>query len=547
MAGRQFKLDVLITAIDRITAPMQRINSRISQITARTQPLANSLTSLREAAGVPRLVKGFRGVGDAVNDVGRAVDRTALRIGVLAGAGAGLVYLFKREFIDTADTFERLELSLEAIEGGAVQAKQSMAFIKDLTVKTPFEMEEIAKSFRIMRGFGLDPKDGSLQAIIDQTAKLGLTGEDLSGVALQLGQAFSKGRLQAQDANILVERGVPVWGLLERAVARVGKGHKVTIAQLRKASEEGRLGTKEIRLLIEQMGLESQGASARMMSSWSGMISNLKDQWTFFKRSVMDSGPMELLKGKVTAILARIEAMAKSGELQRLAEQVGGRLVTMLERGWRVLNEDLIPAAQDLWRWANTIADAFGGWGNLLKVGIAAYIGGPLVAAVGNLLFAVASLNMALAGTPAGWLLLGAGALALAGLFVAGKSLKFPKAADPTHAPQRFDGTRALTLQDAAQFANTRNAATGFFGGGSFGLQAPTLAAPVTPPAPGGLRLSAGDAAAVRAAMQAQRDARIIVDVNGPPGTRARIAPGSASNVDLGTRIKTGLTMQEAW
>src|SRR5690606_1289720 len=143
--------------------------------------------------------------------------------------------------VDVADRFERLQMSLEAIEGSAEKAGRSMDFIKELTVQTPFELEEIAKAFRIMRGFGMDPMNGSLRAMIDQVAKLGLTGEDLTGVALQLGQAFSKGKLQAEDANILVERGVPVWGLLERAAARLNKDTKVSVAQLRKMSEQGKL------------------------------------------------------------------------------------------------------------------------------------------------------------------------------------------------------------------------------------------------------------------------------------------------------------------
>lgn len=431
MAGRAFPLTITITAIDRLTGPLNRISARLQAVTAPFRPLANSLASLNQASGLSRIAGNFQGVASTVNDVGRAVDRTALRVGVLGFLGVRAATLFKTEFIDTADAANRMRISFDAVEGSAEKGAAAMAFIRKMTVETPFERMDIARAFRTMRGQGLDPMGGALKAIVEQTAKLGGTGDDMVGMAAQLGQAWGKTRLMAQDANILVERGVPVWGLLERAIARVQKRtikDGELIPGLRKASEQGLLGRKHITLLFEQMTIESKGASEKTMKTWSGMISNLSDHWTFFKEDVMGlddtgllrpGGLMDRLNQRLGSMLTRLGAMSRSGELQRWAQRVGDTFMrgfTWLENnGPRILGQ-VVNNVQAIWNVADKVATAFGGWGNLVTAGVAAYIAGPLIGAVANLAIAITALNAGLIGTPAGWLLLGgAAAVGVAG------------------------------------------------------------------------------------------------------------------------------------
>lgn len=423
-AGKSYPLSLVIKAVDQITAPLNRISARISAVTRPIQQVSNSVRSMSEAAGVPRLAESFRGVARAADDVGRAVDRTALRIIGIGYAGKQAASLFNREFVATADLFERLDIQLEGLFGGdRRRSGGAMDFLKRITVETPFEMPDLAKSFRTMLGFGLDPMTGALQAIVDQTAKIGGTGEDLTGIAMQLGQAWSKGRLQAQDANILVERGVPVWAMLSRAVERVNRGQKVSIGQLRKMSEDGQLGTKAISLLIQQMGIEGAGASKRMMKTWTGMISNLADQWTFFKVRVMRSGPFEALKGRVQSILDAIDRMTKSGELDRWADRIGTKFLQLFnwleQRGpaaWRFMTTTVPAALTTITDKLSFMADLMGGWDNLAFFALAGYIGGPLVSSVIGLTVATINLGIAMGLTPVGWLIGGLVLLGIAGI-----------------------------------------------------------------------------------------------------------------------------------
>lgn len=644
--GRKYPLDVVITAVDRLTGPLTRINSTINRVTAPTRRLSNAVSSLSQTAGLANVTAGLQGVYQAAGNVSSAISTATgrvLRLGVVAG---GLGYLFKRQFIDTASTFENLEVSLEGIEGSAAAAKRSMAFIKDLTVKTPFEMKDIAGTFRLLRAQGLDPMDGTLQSIVDQVAKVGGTGDKLTGIAMQLGQAWSKGRLGAQDMNILAENGIAVWATLARGVARVEHGVEsvsekqleAMVAKLRKMSEEGELGLDKIRILIQQMGRESEGASKRMMGTFSGLLSNLKDKWTFFRQDVMKTGAFERIKDILRQWNERIDRMAANGALQRWAERVGAKLESgfrwLEANGPRILTETT-EFLGNLWKKADAIATTLGGWGNVVKFGIAAYIAGPLLSSVASLTLAVIALNGALAATPAGWLLLGGAALVGGGAFLltqmkpvgprepepqrlvdrlqflppdVGKgdsARRDPRLApDAPHRLLSLSDDETAQVQAAISAANTtakalrerplpvtsktapiapgrnRHASFPQFSGGSGGLRdfgrsttvqlhgeeevltrrgANSVAALVARVLAPWREVSAMRLSARPAALPMRRNPTVVTErqvqnahvkvefANAPPGTRARVQPGSTADVDLSTRVLMGPTTAGAW
>lgn len=398
MASKKFPLSVVIQAVDQITAPMRKINRAITDTFKPVRMLGQSLNRLGQESGITRIV---RGLGDARNHLSSANAHAAEfrnRMLMIGGAVGGVAYLFQSQFIRTADTFERLRLSLNAIEGSAEAGGKSMAFIMDKAMQTPYSTEEIAKTFRIMRGFGLDPTNGSLQSIVDQVAKLGGQGDDLTGIALQLGQAWSKARLQAQDANIMIERGVPVWGLLQRGAARLGKD--IPIAKLREMSEKGQLGQKAIQILIDQMALESKGAADSMMKTWSGMISNIGDWWERFKLMVMASGPFEWLKGRIQALLDTVNRMAADGSLQKLAEDVGGRMVEAFKQLY-AFGKDAVDVLRTMYAPVKALRDIFGSWKPLLYA-IGIYLGAPLVMAIYGVAAAIGTLTIAMLSNPIG-------------------------------------------------------------------------------------------------------------------------------------------------
>jgi len=310
---------------------------------------------------------------------------------VLAGAASAIA--FERTFIKTAAEFERYQIMLNKLQGGPEGGAQAMSWIKQFTQETPYAVNEVTNSFVRLKAFGLDPMDGTMQAIADQAAMMGGTAETLDGIALALGQAWTKGKLQGEEALQLLERGVPVWDYLQKASKELGKNNGLgyTTQQLQDMASKGQLTRKAIKDLIDQMALASKGAAKTQMESWNGMISNMGDSWTMFKTDVMDSGAFTVLKQELGSLLKQLDEMKKTGEYDELVEKIGGNLVDSFKaaaeaiRDAKDLGAELIPVLKAVGETANGIADMVGGYENLAKILGSIYLlnkGGRLLAPV---------------------------------------------------------------------------------------------------------------------------------------------------------------------
>lgn len=245
----------------------------------------------------------------------------------LAGVAAGVVggFQFKQlvgEMINVGAQFETLGAQLETLYGNSRDAQAGLDWIKDFTKDTPFELAQVTEGFIKLKAMGMDPMDGTFQAIADQAAALGASGETLQGIVLALGQAWTKQKLQGEEAMQLLERGVPVWDLLAKATGK-------TTAELMKMSEQGKLGRDVIRQLVDEMGRMNAGAAERAMQTFNGQISNLRDNWAGFLATIADSGALDYLKDQIASVNAAIAEMSETGELKAWATDVSNALVTI--------------------------------------------------------------------------------------------------------------------------------------------------------------------------------------------------------------------------
>ncbi|WP_419835310.1 tape measure protein [Endozoicomonas atrinae] len=269
---------------------------------------------------------GLKNITKDAQQASSGISRLTRRFAGLIAAGAGL-YTIKRgieSILTTGDKFERLRVQLEAIMGSMAEGERALAWIKDFTRNTPFQLEDVSEAFVRLKAFGLDPMDGSMQAIVDQASKLGGGMERLNGITLAVGQAWAKQKLQGEEILQLVERGVPVWELLEKATGK-------NVQELQKLSSAGKLGRDTIALLIAEIDKSAEGAAAKNMSLLSGYVSNLKDSWQQFLAEIADSGALEYTKNLLGAIALKIEAMNQDGRLQALAKKISDAFIAMGE------------------------------------------------------------------------------------------------------------------------------------------------------------------------------------------------------------------------
>lgn len=310
---------------------LHKLRSELKRSGIDTKKLTQHERRLREEAGrlnrqLGKQEKHFRRLRKSSS----GFRRTALAggkvlgiIGAVTTATAAIAGVGLSPLIRTAAKFEKFQVQLTAIEGTSAKAKKSLDWVSEFAKKTPFELDGVISAFVKLRAFGMDPMNGTLQAIADQTAKLGGGQQELNGIILALGQAWSKQKLQGEEALQLIERSVPVWDLLAKATGK-------NTAELQEMSRKGQLGRKAISLLMEEMGKASAGSALAQMKTFNGMIANLADQWMRVKLAIMDAGLFSFLKEKLSQLSGWLEKLNKSGELKTMTSSIGSKLTVAL-------------------------------------------------------------------------------------------------------------------------------------------------------------------------------------------------------------------------
>lgn len=336
-------VSLILRLVDKATAPWRATMDRMDRAT-RGAFSRNAAVMNRGA----RLMAS--GLGDVARGAGRAGMAVAAYHGVMAGIGAA--------FIRPAAEMERFKVQLTNLEGSSAAAERAMAWIQDFATRTPLELNDTIAAYAKLKAFGLDPTQGSLQALVDTMAASGGGAEQLDGLVLALGQSWTKGKLQGEEALQMLERGVPVWDLLAEKLGR-------TSAEVQEMATKGKLGRAEITQLIDALAARNLGASDKMSKTWDGIISNLIDHWSRWQVMVMDAGVFKYMKDGLQQLLDLLNAAAADGRLQRWAEQTAAAVIKALEGVW-----SLGVAAVEMWTqlypWLEAAANWLGGWKELI-------------------------------------------------------------------------------------------------------------------------------------------------------------------------------------
>ena len=242
----------------------------------------------------------------------------------LAGKGLDLIKSGIQKVIGLGDDAEKSKIQLEGLMGSVAGGEQATAWIEEFADKTGQRINTVIDSFADLKAYGLDPMDGSMQAILDKNAQLGGNAETLKGIALGVGQMWAKEKIVQEEVNQLRERGVQVFDLLSKAMNK-------NVGELQDMAAAGKLGRDEIRLLIDEMGKSADGQAARALDTLSGKWNVLLNQFQKFGESVASHGAMDVVKEKLQGVLDKIIELKDDGSLANLAEALSDVFVQGLE------------------------------------------------------------------------------------------------------------------------------------------------------------------------------------------------------------------------
>ncbi len=302
----------------------KRLTTEISGLSSRVEHLKGRLKD--NSAEAKKNSAALKTVADDAKKTSFSIRSLTTNIAGLLGATAifrGLRSGFE-SIIGYGSKFETLQIQLNSVMGSIEAGEKATAWIKDFTKNTPYQLDGVSNAFVKLKAFGLDPMDGTMQAIADQAAALGGGQEKLEGIVLAVGQAWAKQKLQGEEILQLVERGVPVWDMLAKVT---GKNTK----ELQKLSEKGELGRDVIAGLVKEMGKMTDGAAQSQMDTWAGLVSNAKDTIAEFFNEIAQSGSLDYFKAQLKSVLDTVKEMAANGELKAWAQDISGKVVTLAE------------------------------------------------------------------------------------------------------------------------------------------------------------------------------------------------------------------------
>ena len=141
MADEKNKVELIISAVDNVTAPLRQINQRIEKSFAPLNSIKNKLAGFSDALGLKDLAKSGSNFTGAVGKVGSAVKGVSTKLLGLAGvaglSGAALYAGFKGS-IETLDQLDdlsvRIGFNVEQLQRWQYVAINTDSSIEDLNI-----------------------------------------------------------------------------------------------------------------------------------------------------------------------------------------------------------------------------------------------------------------------------------------------------------------------------------------------------------------------------------------------------------------------------
>ena len=228
-------------------------------------------------AEVDKATRGLKGVQGAAGGIEKNIK--SLGIAALKYLGpaflAGAVLKAGKAAVMAAAGYEQLKVSLEVLLGSASKADKLFTSLREFAVKTPLQLEQLARSASTLMAFGTASEN-----VVDTLKHLGDLAmgmpDKLNRLVLAYGKVQAKGKATLEELNMFTEAGVPL-------MAELGKQIGLTGDELFAYITAGKVGFAEVDAAVRSM-TTGQGQFAGMLEKQSetliGLFSTAKDSVT---------------------------------------------------------------------------------------------------------------------------------------------------------------------------------------------------------------------------------------------------------------------------
>jgi hypothetical protein len=386
MANRGYSLDVVIKAVDRLTAPLRGIFARVRAASA-------GIAGALDRTGLPIFANSLKGVGSAIGGIGTAVSSSAQRLlglGATLGITGAALGVFISGYADATgaigDAAERTGISRERF--------QELSFAAKLA----------GSSSEVMAG-ALQKMNLNIGAATNGSKELKAM---FSGLGIKIKDAGGKLKSTDDLFDIFVDRIGRIKDPTLQAQAAVkifGKSATELLPFLR----EGKAGISEMAMEARRLGVVLSDDAVRDGEAFGDILDTLKATLGGVGNIIGTALVPELSKMStwltetIVKYRPQIEAFATS-----FAKNLPGNIGKVTK-----FLGDLKVGIQPVIDGIGWLTDKFGG-ANVVLGAMALFIGGPLIVALLTLGQALVGVGVALLTTPVGWFLIAVAAIGAA-------------------------------------------------------------------------------------------------------------------------------------
>ncbi|WP_055135558.1 phage tail tape measure protein [Pseudomonas corrugata] len=377
MADKGYSLNVIIKAVDRVTAPLRGIFGKV-------KAASTGITGALDRTGLPVFTNSLKGVGGAVAGVGNAVASSAKRLlalGATLGVTGAALNSFFQGFADATgaigDTAERTGISRERF--------QELGFAAKLTGSSAETLGGALQKMQINVGAAT----AGSKELKEMFKGLGINIKDASGKLKSsdaLFDTFVDRISKIKDPSLQAQAAVKIFGKSATELLPLIRG--------------GSAGLKEMSDQARRLGLVISDDAVREGEAFGDTLDTIHAALSGVGNTIGSALVPQLNKlgnrliETIVKYRPQIEAFATS-----FAENLPGNI----ERVTGFLG-DLYDVVQPVIQVFSSLSETFGA-ANLIFTALGLYIGGGLLMAVLNLAVALKGLGLAIALTPVGWFL----------------------------------------------------------------------------------------------------------------------------------------------
>ena len=256
------KFDFL--AIDKFSAPIRKMNDALNSIQTTINNTSAKMAKLGES--IKKAGASMAAAGSKMRNTGRSM-LASVSLPIL-GVGTGAVV--------AAANMETLSMSFEVMLKSGDKAKALVSDLAKFGAATPFETAELGGVAKQLLAVGIP-----LGSVMDKMQLLGDissgSGKQISEVAAIYGKAFSKGKVDTELLNQLVEGGIPIMAELGKTT---GKNTKQLYDMAAKGSISFKMLDKAMGKMVGTGGLYHD-MMIKQSTTTAGLFSTMKDSLTF--------------------------------------------------------------------------------------------------------------------------------------------------------------------------------------------------------------------------------------------------------------------------